>query len=104
MIASAAARVARGRRPERSCTVIARRRASVALTRTGSVLTSGEAGSREDPLDPRGRAQQPVVVAGRGDELQSERQALRAEARGDRDRGRADERPARTEAWIARRL
>src|SRR2546428_13064834 len=91
----AAARVGRGIGPARCCAVIARRRASTALTRTGSPLISGQARAGKDPLDPRGRTQQTPVVAGTGDELQPAREAMRAEAGPDRERGGAQGRPAR---------
>src|SRR5439155_24711478 len=59
---------------------------------------------RDPPLAPRGRCEKPAVVAGRGDDLQTEWQPPWPESAGNGDRRSADERPARGEPRIPGRL
>src|SRR6266542_4960409 len=67
-------------------------------------LERGRRRRRKERLGPRRRTEQPAIGAARPDQLQSQREAGRPEAGRDDDRGRADERPPRAEAWVAGRL
>src|SRR3989442_15511870 len=59
---------------------------------------------REGCLTPRRGREQAPIVPWRCDQLQSERQAVRAETARDDDRRRAHQRPARAEARVAGRF